>query len=85
MIFLPEIVYVFPKCNANALGSCLQLILLLEILKTSSNNANVFSFFPSTFRSSWMKGAYLSEGKEDTVQKNLQIKRIKVTFNCSDL
>ena len=78
-MFLPAVVNHFPKYNSESLQACLQLFLVLEILQYSSARAiNVFSFFPPSFASKWMKGIYRIGTETDVVHKNLQNKRTEV-------
>lgn len=78
--FLPFFVHHFSNCDSDSLKMCLELLLLLELIHISGAQSNVFSFFPPTFRSTWLKGIYMykNEGRKESVQKNLHIKRMKV-------
>ena len=83
LVFLPAIARGFPECHSDSLKRCLELLLLLEILLISDVQSNILMFFPSAFRSTWLKGAYSDEGNREVVQKNMQIKRSKVHVNLS--
>ncbi len=80
-MFLPTVVNNFPKYDSESLHLCLQLVLVLEILQYSPVQAiNVFSFFPPSFSSKWMKGIYHIGTGTDVIHKNLQNKRTEVYY-----